>query len=53
MHDTGPIAPLPEDSVAKMYAEVIGKSGSGPREGTSKHATLEKKLVFFVSICSW
>ena len=46
MHDTGTLAPLPEDSVTKMYAEVIGKSGSGPREGTSEHAILEKKIGF-------
>ena len=46
MHDTGPIAPLPEDSVTKMYAEVLGESGGGPHEGTSEHAILEKKLGF-------
>ena len=51
MHNTGPIAPLPEDSVTKMYAEVIGESGGGPREGTSKHALLEKKLGF--SFIGW
>ena len=46
MHDTGILAPLPEDSVTKMYAEVIGESGGGPREGTTEHAILEKKIGF-------
>ena len=46
MHDICPIAPLPEDSVTKMYAEVIGESCGGPREGTSEHAILEKKFGF-------
>ena len=32
--------------MTKMYAEVIGESGGGPREGTSEHAILEKKLGF-------
>ena len=47
MHDTGILAPLPKDSVTKMYAEVIGESGGGPREGTTEHAILEKKIGFF------
>jgi len=46
MHNIGSLAPLPEDSVTKMYAEVLSKSGGGPREGTSKHAIFEKKLGF-------
>ena len=46
MHNTGPVAPLPEDAVSKMYAEVLGPFGGGPGEGTSEHALLEKKLGF-------
>ena len=47
MHDTGPIlAPLLKVSVTKIYAEIIGESGGGPHEGTSKHTILEKKLRF-------
>ena len=29
-----------------MYAKVLGESGGGPREGTTEHTILEKKLGF-------
>ena len=46
MHNAGLLAPLPEDAVTKMYAEVIGASGGGPQEVISKHAILKKNLGF-------
>ena len=43
MPNTGLLVSLPEDTVTKMYDEVIGKSGGGLQEGTSKHDIFEKK----------
>ena len=41
-----PSSPLPEDSIHKLYAEVLGPNGGGPKEGTAEHLQLQDKMGF-------
>lgn len=40
-------SPLPEDSIHKMYAKVLGLSSGDPTEGTDNHLELHKEIGFF------